>query len=89
MFSFLGELVNLMLVALWKIPQTIVKEVHLTVDGFVRFIGTWLGESRNSPQQTNGSSSVGPPGHRLTFLWSFLRPTPLARVRVSARRSIR
>ncbi|MEI8019600.1 MAG: hypothetical protein WCH39_15450 [Schlesneria sp.] len=91
MFSFLGGLFGLLMACLWKFFQRSVKGLDLAIDGWVQCFYVWLYGSYNSPQQTIASArlSVGPPGDLLTWLWSFVRPTPLARVRVPARRSIR
>ena len=91
MFSFLGDLFGLLLTCLWRIAQRTVEELNGAVDGFVWFLYTWLLESHDSPQQTRASlwSSVGPPKDLTTWPWSLFWPTPLVRVRVPARRSIR
>ena len=91
MFSFLGELFGLLLTCLWKLFQRPVEGLDRAIDGLVQSFYVWLYDLHDSPQQTIASarSSVGPPGDLLTWLWSFVRPTPLARVRVPARRSIR
>ncbi len=91
MFSFLGDLFGLLMACLWKLFQRSVEGLDQAANGWVLFFYDWLYGSCNSPQQTIASarSSVGPPGDLLTWLWSFVRPIPLARVRVPARRSIR
>ena len=91
MFSFLGGLFGLLLACLWKPFQRPVEGLDQAIDGWVQLFYVWLYGSDNSPQQTIASarSSVGPPEDLLTWLWSFVRPIPLARVRVPARRSIR
>ncbi len=91
MFSFLGDLFGLLMAYLWKWFQRSVEGLHQAVAGSVEFFFVWLYGPHNSPQQTIASarSSVGPPGDTLAWLWSFVRPIPLACVRVPARRSIR
>ncbi|WP_010586033.1 hypothetical protein [Schlesneria paludicola] len=91
MNSFLRELFSLMLGCLLGLPRLLVEELNRTLNGCREFLRVWLDDSQNSPQQTMAptQSSVGPPGDWLTLVRSWLRPTPLARVRVPARRSIR
>ena len=91
MFSFLGDLFGLLMACLWKWFQRSVEGLDQAVIGWGQCFCVWLCGSHNSPQQTIASarSSVGPPWDLLTWLWSIVRPIPLARVRVSARRSIR
>jgi hypothetical protein len=96
MFSFLGGLFVLLLTRLWSLPRRIVEGLDQAIDGGVDFFHEWLHGTDESSQQAIAAarSSVGPPGDWWTWLWSFVvrsfvRPTPLARVRVPARRSIR
>ena len=91
MFSFLGDLFGLLMACLWKWFQRSVEGFDRAVDGWVECFYVRLYGSHNSPQQTVASarSSVGPPGELLAWLRQLVRPIPLARVRVPARRSIR
>ena len=95
MFSFLGDLFVLLLKLLWCFPQRIVVRLDRAVDGVVEFFCEWLHGADESSQQAIAAAlwSVGPPGDFWSWLQSFgrrscLRPIPLARVRVPARRSI-
>ena len=76
MYSFLGDLLSLLLGCLLGFPRQVIEELDRSVDGCVEFFRVWLNESLDSHQQTNASaqSSVGPPGDWLTLVRSFLRP---------------
>jgi hypothetical protein len=91
MFSFLGDLFGLLMACLWKWFRRPVEILDQAVDSWVRLFYMGLYGSHNSSQQTIETArlSVGPPEDLLTWLCSFVRPIPLARVRVPARRSIR
>jgi len=90
MFSFLGDLLSLLLGCLLRFPRQIVNELDQSVDGCIEFFRVWLNGSHDSRQQTMAAtqSSVGPPEDWLTFVRSVLWPRRLARVRVPTRRSI-
>ena len=91
MFSFLGDLFVLLLTCFWNLPQRIVERLDRALDVGVEFFYEWLHGTNESSQQATAAArpSVVPPGDWWAWLQSFVKPTPLARVRVPARRSIR
>lgn len=90
MFSFLGDLLVLLLSRLWDFPRRVAEGFDRAVDALVLFFYDWLhGADESSQQAMAARLSVGPPTDFWSWLRSFVRPTPLARVRVPSRRSIR
>jgi hypothetical protein len=91
MFSFLGDLFVLLLIRLWGLPLRFVEGLDRAIDGGIQTIFDSVNGTDELSQRAMIAArlSNGPPGDWWTWLLSLVRPTPLARVRVPARRSIR
>lgn len=90
MFSFLGDLFVLLLSCVWGRLQQVVNGLDRAVDSSIGLFYDWLhGTDQSSQHAIAARLSVGPPSDLWSWLRSLVRPTPLARVRVPARRSIR